>query len=143
MGIRALWGRITGADKKKQFPDQQSSFLGRVGDYIIIYPYGLYCDLPDSVMLRGVGENAAIPVTVSRPAASRGEVILFNPVTGAKIVMNNTGGVDITADTMTLNGNLVVNGTMTNNGKDVGETHGHTQANDSGGSSEADINGVI
>ncbi len=141
--IRALWGRITGSDKKKQFPEQQGSFLGRVGDYVIIQPYGLYCDIPDGVLLRAIGEGAAIPATTTRQAAARGDVILFNPVTGDKIILKTAGGIDITCPTMTLNGDLVVNGTMTNNGKDVGDTHGHSQANDSDGSSEADINGVI
>lgn len=38
--------------------------------------------------------------------------------------------------------NLNITGTMTNNGKNVGDTHGHTQGNDSGGNSEAAISGV-
>lgn len=33
-------------------------------------------------------------------------------------------------------------GAMTNNGKDVGDTHGHTQANDSAGDVQAAISGV-
>jgi len=52
------------------------------------------------------------------------------------------GSVDITTPTLTLTGNLVVNGTMTNNGLDVGDTHGHTQGNDSNGDTEAAISGV-
>lgn len=62
---------------------------------------------------------------------------------GSSVTLDAGSSVDITAPTMTLNGNLVVNGTMTNNGKDVGDTHGHDQDIDSDGNTEATINGVI
>ena len=34
-------------------------------------------------------------------------------------------------------------GTIANNGTDIGENHGHTQANDSGGNTEANTGGVV
>jgi hypothetical protein len=62
-------------------------------------------------------------------------------VSGAATI-DASGSVDITTPTLTLTGNLVVNGTMTNNGMNVGDTHGHTQGNDGGGDTEAPITGV-
>ena len=40
-------------------------------------------------------------------------------------------------------GPTMFTGAMTNNGKNVGDTHGHTQANDSGGNTEANTGGVV
>ncbi len=75
-----------------------------------------------------------------------------------------TSGCTITAPMITLNGNVVINGTlsqgggggiaslegglnvtgtMTNNGKDVGDTHQHAQPVDSGGDTESNITGVL
>ena len=90
----ALWGRITGADKQKAMPDQQASILGRLGDYIVIYPYGMYCNLPDDVWLKSIGKDAVLPVTSSRPTTERGEIVLFHPVTGAKIYLKKNGDID-------------------------------------------------
>lgn len=120
----ALWGRITGADKKKALPDQQASILGRLGDYIVIYPYGLYCDLPNNVWLSILGKGKAIPVTSSRPASARGEIVLFHPETGDKIHLKNDGSIDVvagsavnvTAPNMTFNGDVVFNGNVAING---------------------------
>lgn len=94
--IRALWGRITGKDKRLTVPDQQCAFLGRIGDYTIIYPYGLYCDLPNDVLLRQVGRGAAIPTTITRPDdIETGEPVLFHPVNKTRIILRNNGDIDI------------------------------------------------
>jgi hypothetical protein len=178
MMLANLLGRITGGDKKKALPDQQASVLGRLGDYIIIYPYGMHCDLPDDVWLSVIGEGKALPVTSFRPDAARGDIVLFNPITGDKINLKKIGGIDavtdydinalcknanikattkatVTAPDIDLIGNVKVTGTfdvfgnssftgtMLNNGKDVGDTHGHAQENDSGGNTEQNINGVL
>ena len=159
-----IWGRITGADKGDDFPDQQASFLGRLGDYTIVYPYGMYCDLPNDVWLRRLDKGKAIPMTSSRPDSSRGEIIIFHPVTGDKVHFKNGSIIDVvagsavnvTAPIVTVNattvnlnadvnivGNMDITGTVTNNGKDIGDTHGHAQDNDSGGNTEQNINGVL
>lgn len=104
MNIRSLWGRITGADKKLNYPEQQTSFIGRIGDYTIIYPYGMYCDLPNNTLLRQVGSGASIPVTVKRESdAARGEIVLFNPTTTTRVILRNNGDIDILADGSNLN----------------------------------------
>lgn len=108
MSLRSLWGRITGADKKLNFPEQQCSFIGRIGDYTIVYPYGMYCDLPNETFLREVGSGAAIPVTVKRDSdAARGEIVLFNPVTTTRVILRNNGDVDILASDGDVNVNAV------------------------------------
>lgn len=64
------------------------------------------------------------------------EVIIDTPkttITGALFVQGLT----------TLESSVDVTGTMTNNTKDVGDTHRHSQGNDSGGSVEQDIEGVL
>jgi hypothetical protein len=91
-----LWGRITGKDAKKKYPNQQTVFLGRVGEYSIISPYGLYADLPDECLLKEIGEGAAISVTVKRPSDNeQGEPVFFHPSTNTRIIARNDGNLDI------------------------------------------------
>lgn len=98
--LKSLFGRITGKDQKRQNPVQQASFLGRIGDYLIIYPYGMYCDLPNDVLLSRIGKKSAIPITIKRPSdTAQGEPVLFHPETNTRIVLRNNGNIDaITKD---------------------------------------------
>lgn len=96
--LSKLWGRVTGADKRKQYPDQQAAFLGRVGECAIVSPYGLYADLPSDCLLLEVARGVAIPVTVQRPSdTEQGEPTLFHPMTNTRIVLRNNGDLDIKA----------------------------------------------
>lgn len=52
------------------------------------------------------------------------------------------GNVTVTGN-LTVTGSTTLSSTVTSNGKDISDTHGHAQANDSGGNSEANINGVL
>jgi hypothetical protein len=131
----SFWARITGADKRKQYPEQQAVALGRVGDYSIVFPYGLYADLPNDILLRVMAAGVAMPVVVDRPSdVERGEPVFFHPQTNTRIIARNDGGldievgdkdlavntgtvnitantsVDITAPITNINGNLTVNG---------------------------------
>ena len=144
--MNKLWGRITGKDKKLKYAEQQAVFLGRTGDYTIIYPYGVFCDLPADVLLKEVGNGAAIPVTVTRPAdTEQGEPVIFHPATNTRIIFRNNGDIDVyskkinvmatdvnatcdnvnmnvasqiiaTVPLMTLNGNLAIIGSITATG---------------------------
>ena len=94
--MRSLWARITGKDKGKTFPNQQTSALGRVGNDNIIFPYGLYCDLPDEARVRTLGNGYSIPSTVKRPDdLNRGEPVFFHPETNTRIIARNDGSLDI------------------------------------------------
>jgi len=92
----SLWGRITGKDKRKQFPEQQGSVLGVKSDVMIIFPYGLYADLPRETLIREIAPGIAIPVTVKRPSDSeQGEPVFFHPETNTRIIARNNGDLDI------------------------------------------------
>jgi len=143
--MRSLWARITGKDKGKTFPNQQTSALGRVGDDTIIYPYGLYCDLPDGARVRTFGNGYSIPVTVKRPGdLGRGEPVFFHPETNTRIIARNDGTLDIDAGesgvnitcsvanitaaetnisgNATIDGNLAVGGNTTTTGTSTAAT---------------------
>ena len=153
------WARITKpGNDTGQFPVQQMEYMGKAGDGMIIFPYGHHGNVPaDSLALMFAVQNnadnrAAIAWTPqTRPTLKAGEVAFYHPPTGTEIILDESGkinitsvgNVNITAPTMTLNGNLVVNGTMTNNGKDVGDTHQHAQGIDSAGNTQQNINGVL
>lgn len=50
----------------------------------------------------------------------------INMNTGGTITVNGSGGITITAPTLTINADVVITGTLTDNGHDVGSTHKHT-----------------
>lgn len=153
------WARITKAgDDAGQFAVQQMEYLGKVGDGAMLFPYGYHGNVPADflalmVAVQGNPDNrvAIGCLPKSRPTLKDGETAFYHPPTGSLIKWDEDGNLTIdngsatmalTGDTLTLTGNLVVNGTMTNNGKNVGDTHGHTQGNDSNGDTEAAISGV-
>lgn len=140
------------------YAKQKMEYLGKDADGVIVFPYGMHANVPADVlalMFSAMGypeSRFAIPFnTKNRPKLAENELAFFHPPTGSSIkwdangdltIDNGTAVITMIGDTLTLTGNLVVNGTMTNNGKDVGDTHGHTQGDDSGGDTEAAISGV-
>jgi len=95
----SLWAKITGADKKLTVQDQQGVALGRVGDYTIVFPYGISSDLPNDAMLRVIAPGIAIPWNIDRPSdGARGEPMFFHPSTNTRIIARNNGDLDIIAD---------------------------------------------
>ena len=57
MTLSSLWGRITGKDKGLRHPVQQTDVLGRIGDHIILSPYGLYTDLPNETLFKELDDQ--------------------------------------------------------------------------------------
>lgn len=91
-----IWARITGADPRAGYPQQQAVALDRTGDFIIVSPYGLYCDLPDNALLRVIAPGIAIPVTVDRPDdAGRDEPTIFHPATNTRVIFRSDGSLDV------------------------------------------------
>lgn len=141
MTFSKLWARITGADKKKKFPNQQVSALGRIGDQTIVFPYCLFVDLPNDALLKEIAPGAFVPVTVDRPNDSeRSEPVFFHPATNSRIIMRNNGDIDIEAGSGNVNitaaltkvtgdfevtGDTALAGAVTNGGQDIGGTHTH------------------
>lgn len=92
--------------------------------------------------------NAAVDITAGTEANVTATTAAT--VTAPTITLN--GNVVITGSltqggggggTASLSGGLEVTGTMTNNGKDVGDTHSHAQGDDSGGDTQQNISGVL
>lgn len=103
-----LWGKITGADKKLTVQDQQAVALGRVGDYTIVFPYGISTDLPNDAMLRVIAPGIAIPWNIDRPSdGATGETMFFHPSTNTRIIARNNGDLDIIVEQVEgANGNI-------------------------------------
>ena len=101
LGLRkGNWGRVTGKDKRLQFPEQQCSVLGRLGDYTIVYPYGMYCDLPSGVLLMEISPGVVVPVTVVRPSdAEPGEPVFYHPETNTRIIAKANGDLEVRSET--------------------------------------------
>lgn len=88
---------------------------------------------------------------VLRNTAGSSKVTVYDD----SIVVQNATEVIIDTPKTTITGELIVEGlatllasmdltgTFTNNGKDSGDTHKHNQPNDSGGNTEAQIQGVV
>lgn len=94
--LSGLWGKITGADKKRQLPNQQAEILGRKGDYTVLFPYGLYVDLPNDAFIKSHGTDSVISVTTTRPTDTAvSEPTLFHAATNTRIILRNNGDLDI------------------------------------------------
>jgi len=151
------WVRVTDpGDNKDQFYNQKVEYLGKQGKAIILFPYGIHANVPgDNLALafaaQGNEDNrACIPIDAkSRPELLAGEVAIYHPVNQSIIKFSGSGDIDITTNgSVTITGNVSITGDLsiaggvTNNGSDIGETHGHTQDPDSNGDTQAPISGV-
>lgn len=154
------WMRITNSSPDdQQFPAQQLEYLGKAADATMLFPYGYHGNVPPDFLVLGasVQNNPDNRVVLGvlpkiRPKLKESELAFYHPKTGSYIkwdeagnlyISNNEATLNMVGDTLTLTGNLVVKGTMTNNGKDVGDTHQHSQSADSAGNSQANIVGVL
>jgi len=87
------------------FPTSQVFYLGRPGDAVAWYPYGLHANAPAgelSVLLAMSGDPAsrvALPGSPkSRPhPIAVGEVVLYHPATGAKVHLMADGSIVVDA----------------------------------------------
>lgn len=157
------WARIIKpATDDKQFLTQQISYLGKTSESLMVYPYGMLANIPaDNLALllsiQSDSNRASFGIdTKSRIELTEGEVSIYSPTTGAFMIFRTNGDIDIVAGSsnvniagdvnitgnLTLTGDMDVTGAMTNNGSNVGDTHGHTQPADSNGDTEAPISGV-
>jgi phage gp45-like len=147
------WANITkSSDDSARYPIQQLSYLGKVADSIILFPYGMHANIPaENIVLmfsaQGHEENrAALPIAgPGRPKLKSGEVAIFNKESGSVITLKQSGEIEITAPSgvtvagnLTVNGNVQVNGNLTvtgdtalganvtSNSINIGSTHTHS-----------------
>lgn len=152
------WGKITKAgDDTGQFPVQQVTYLGKVGDCLMVFPYGYHANLTtDSLValfaMHGQEENrAGIGYTPqTRPELAEGEVAVYHPNTGTMIKLQASGDILIDAPNVRFTGNVDIDGdltvtgatalsdTVTSNGKDISDTHTHSGVQ-SGGSNTGPV----
>lgn len=163
--------RITapGADDK-QFTAQQMEYLDKAADGITVFPYGMHANVPADFLalmfsVQGNPDNRfATPFnTKKRPTLASGEVAFFHPLlpdliiklqANGKMLVKSAVSVDVDAPEATFSGNVTIDGnltvtgtstlgaTVTSNGKDISDTHGHVQSVDSNGDTQAAISGV-
>ena len=154
--------RITkaGADDK-QLPEQQLSYLGKVANSVMSFPYGYHGNMPPDFLaligsVQGHADNRVVIgcLPKKRPTLVEGECAFYHPPTDAFIIWRADGSLDIetgtegTADinikAATVNitadvnvvGNTTFTGTVMANGKVIDDTHLHT------GSPSAPLGGV-
>jgi len=98
------WARVTKAapTEAQQFAVQQVTYSGKVGDAVLVMPYGIHANLPvDSLALmfavNGEPDNRAILGfdPKQRPELAEGEVAFYHPPTGSFIKWTEAGDLDI------------------------------------------------
>lgn len=92
------------------------------------------------------GGNIAVTAGGDITADATGDL---TATSGGTASVTATTAISLTAPTITLNGavsaplGMAVTGVMTNNGKNIGDTHQHAQGVDSSGDIQQQINGVL
>lgn len=163
------WARITKpSNDVGQFPVQQMEYLGKIGEGVMLFPYGYHGNVPDDFVtlmgsVQGSSDNrvAIGCLPKNRPILKPGEVTFYHPPTDAFIMWRANGDLDIitgdggksdiniTAKSINITGDLNVTGntaffgTVKANGKVIDDTHGHSQDLDSDGNSQENITGVL
>ena len=154
------------------YPLQQVTYMGKVADSVALFPYGIKANVPPDTLglcfsVQGNPDNrACFFADGEKQPLLQGEVVIYNPITRCKVLMSATGSVIINdlvtidpagniatpatvsaaafiSPAMTITGSgAAFTGTVTANGKDISDTHGHTQGNDSSGDTQQPIVGV-
>lgn len=123
-------------------PITQITYLGKTGNAYEFYPYGFSAVAPNEtlgiMMTVGGSEDsrAIMPMATgdNRPSGLKpGEVLISNPVTGASVLFAEDGSIEVTttgdvrlnAANVTITGNVIIDGTITQGGINIGNTHTH------------------
>lgn len=111
MIMKALWAKITRKGSENgTYPIQQATYLGRVSDFITLFPYGMHANLPVGQLGLIVDSKGRIFMgtsAVGRIAVEEGEVVLYHPQTKSKIHFKSNADLDI--DTTDASGNVNIN----------------------------------
>lgn len=128
-------------------------YMGKTADGFMVFPYGLFANVPKDTLalmlaIQGNPDNrAAIACSVdNRPDLEEGETAFYHPLIPGLLIKLKADGkmsiesavkIDIIAPETEFTGIVKANG------KIIDDTHGHAQANDSGGNTEVNISGVL
>ena len=99
------WARITVAGGDiASLPIQQVEYKGKVGDCLMVFPYGHHANLTENSLVAmfamegDANSRAGIGYTPDvRPTLKAGEVAIYHPLTGTIIKFNEAGGININA----------------------------------------------
>lgn len=138
--LKQLWSKITRKGTEEGvYPVQQVTYLGRLSDAFILFPYGMHANLPVGQLGLLLSEKVLIGTSaIGRITVEEGEVVLYHPSTKTKIHFKASGDLDIEsannvnikATTVAVDGDLTVSGDViavgevTGNGVDL-STHTH------------------
>ncbi len=89
------------------FPIQQISYMGKVGDALMWFPYGYHANIPPDYLSLFVTPGANNESRVAFPGSPQkriknlvaGEVVVFHPPTGSKIHFKADGSIEMLSDT--------------------------------------------
>lgn len=114
IGRKKKWGRITRKGSEKgTYPIQQATYLGRVSDFVVLFPYGMHANLPVDQLGLLIDEDGRIFMgtsAVGRITVEEGEVVFYHPQTKSKTHYRVNGDIDID----TVDGNININGKNVN-----------------------------
>lgn len=149
------WGRITKAGSDaEQFATQQTEYLGKVADTLLVFPYGVHGNVPADALallfaMQGNPDNrAAIAWTPKiRPKLVDGEVAFYHPPTGGTVIWKANGNLEITteADIIATCANLTANvsgDTTVDSGGNISATAGGNISADASGNLSATAGGA-
>lgn len=154
-----------------RFPKGQAEYNQKPTEYARLAMYGLCTNAPkDShVLLISSQNQESVKFGIENDFIRRfknlkeGEVVLFNTLTNAFVFLKEDGTIEVNSDSeiksvvgsseiVLTSSSLSIDvgsgtvdftaSSITHNGKEIGENHGHTQANDGAGDTEQPISGV-
>jgi len=100
------WATVTReVAKGLQFAAQQVNYLGKTADASVLFPFGVYANLPPDVLtlIASVQGNPDNRVAIGcllkdRPDLAAGETAFYHPSTGAYIIWRSGGNLEIKTD---------------------------------------------
>lgn len=97
--MRKLWAKITRKGSEAgEYPIQQATYLGRVSDSFVLFPYGMHANLPVDQLGLLIDRQGRIFMgtsAIGRITVEEGEVVFYHPQTRAKMHFKASGDIDI------------------------------------------------
>jgi len=142
--MKNLWAKITrkGAEDKT-YPVQQATYLGRVSDLFVLFPFGMHANLPESqlgLIMDIEGRIFMGTSAVGRITVEEGEVVFYHPSTKSKLHFKDNGDIDIEATTVNIDASTTNIGV---GGAAIARVGDSVQVTVVGGSSAGTHNGTI